>query len=227
MPTPSPAARDTAPRPGRPRPRTFPWPQIRYVAPVVLIALSCALWIALHANGGRGSTHTFFQSLALAEATLALLLRRRKPAGALAGILVVYLLFALDPLLLPAVLFALLTIAATRHHRTVAVTAAATVAALAAEPYVHGGTLSVAGYMLPRLAAAAAAVAAGLYLRAQHSRRAAVPPDSRPAREAGLGVTLYEARSRGAAGPAPHQAPTAPTGDRTSSTPTGHGPCPP
>ena len=227
MHAPSPAAGHAPPR-GWSHQRRVTWPQrMLFAAPVAAIAVCGALWIALHANGGRGSTHTFFQSLALAEATVALVLRRRKPAGAVAGILVVYLLFALDPLLLPAVLFALLTIAATRHHRTVAVTAAATVAALAAEPYIHGGTLSVAGYMLPRLAAAAAAVAAGLYLRAQHSRRAAVPPDSRPAREAGLGVTLYEARSRGAAGPAPHQAPTAPTGDRTSSTPTGHGPCPP
>jgi hypothetical protein len=218
---PGPAARATAPWFGRPRLRAFSWPKIRYMAPVVLTALSGALWIALHAKGGRGSTHTFFQSLALAEAALALMLRRRKPAGALAGILVVYLLFALDPLLLPAVLFALLTVAATRDHRAVGVTAAVTVAALAAEPYIHGGTVSFAGYMLPRLSAAGAVVAAGLYLRARHNRRAAVPPDSQPAREAGLAITLYEARSRWAAGPATHQAPTAPTGNRTSSTPTG------
>jgi hypothetical protein len=38
----------------------------------------------------------------------------RKPTGALAGILAAYLLLALDPLLLPGVLFALFTVAATR-----------------------------------------------------------------------------------------------------------------
>ncbi len=90
-------------------------------------------------------------------------------------------LFALDPLLLPAVLFALLTVAPTRGHRAAAVTAAVTVAALVAEPYIRGGTVSFAGYSLSRLAAAGAAVSAGLYLRARRNRRAAVPPDSRPA----------------------------------------------
>ena len=45
---------------------------------------------------------------------IALLLRAREPAGALAGVLSGYLAFDLDPLLLPAVLVALLTIAATR-----------------------------------------------------------------------------------------------------------------
>ena len=52
---------------------------------------------------------------------IALLLRAREPAAALAG----YLAFDLDPLLLPAVLVALLTIAATRGRRTAAVAAAA------------------------------------------------------------------------------------------------------
>ena len=36
---------------------------VLYVAPVAAIALYGALWIALHAGGGRGSTHTMFQSL--------------------------------------------------------------------------------------------------------------------------------------------------------------------
>jgi len=48
---------------------------------------------------------------------IALLLRGREPAGVLAG----YLAFGLDPLLLPAVLAALLTIAATHGRRTAAV----------------------------------------------------------------------------------------------------------
>ena len=138
-----------------------------FAAPVAAIAVYGALWIALHAKGGRGSPHTFFQSLALAETMLALLLRRREPTGAPAGILAVYLLFALDPLLLPAVLFALFTVAAVRDHRTTAIAAATTAAALAVMPYLRGDPVSFTGYSLPRLAAACAVVAAGAYLRAR------------------------------------------------------------
>jgi ABC-2 type transport system ATP-binding protein len=65
-------------------------------------------------RGGRSSAHTLWQSLALTETVIALLWRTRKPAAALAGILAGYLAFDLDPLLLPGVLFALLTVAATR-----------------------------------------------------------------------------------------------------------------
>jgi len=91
---------------------------------------------------------------------IALLLRAREPAAALAG----YLAFDLDPLLLPAVLVALLTIAATRGRRTAAVAAAATAAAIAAMPYLHGDPVSLPGYLVPRLTAAAIAAAAGTYL---------------------------------------------------------------
>ena len=56
-----------------------------HAAPVAVTALYGALWIALHAGGGRASAHTLWQSLALAETLLALLLRHRKPAGALAA----------------------------------------------------------------------------------------------------------------------------------------------
>jgi hypothetical protein len=136
-----------------------------FAAPVAAIAVYGALWIALHAGGGRGSTHTLWQCLALAETTLALLLRKRKPTVALTGILAVYLLFALDPLLLPAVLFALFTVAAVRDHRTTAIAGATTTAALAAMPYLHGDPVSFTWYSLPRLAAACCVVAAGTYLR--------------------------------------------------------------
>ena len=166
MPAPSPAAGHIPPRRGWSRQRRVTWPQrMLFAAPVAAIAVYGALWIALHAKGGRGSPHTFFQGLALAETTLALLLRKRKPAVALAGVLAAYLLFALDPLLLPAVLFALFTVAAARDHRTTAIAAATTTAALAAMPYLRGDPASFAGYSLPRLAAACAVVAAGTYLR--------------------------------------------------------------
>ena len=144
-----------------------------YTAPVVLIAVYGALWIALHARGGRGSTHTLFQSLALAESLFALLMRRRKPVGALVGIVAVYLVFSLDPLLLPAVVFALFTVAAERNQRTAAIAVAATAAATAAWPYIGGRAVSLAGHTLPRLAAFAIAVAAGMYLRERRNRRSA------------------------------------------------------
>ncbi len=165
MHTPSPAAGTAQPPRLRPRRRWFTWPQILHATPVAVTALYGALWIALHAGGGRASAHTLWQSLALAETLLALLLRHRKPAGALAGILAAYLLFALDPLLLPGVLFALCTVAATRHRTTLAL--AATAAAIAAMPYLHGDPASLPGYLLPRLAAAAIAAAAGAWLHAR------------------------------------------------------------
>jgi hypothetical protein len=137
---------------------------------VAVIAVYGALWIALHTGGGRQSAHTFFQSLALAECILALLLRRRKPVGALAGILAAYVLFSLDPLLLPAVLFAMFTVAAARDNRTIAAAATMTALALTTGPYIRGETVSFAGYSLPRLAAAGIAVAAGMYLRERRNR---------------------------------------------------------
>jgi hypothetical protein len=185
MHTPSPAAGNTPPRRARPRRRWLTWPPMRHAAPVAVIALYGAAWIAVHAGGGRGSPHTLWQSLALAETVLALLLRARKPAGALAGILAVYLLFDLDPLLLPAVLLALLTVA-DRRPRAAAVAAIATAAVTVATPYLHGDTVSFAGYSLPRLAAAGIAVAAGMCLRRRREiaglRSCTVHPAGEPER---------------------------------------------
>ncbi len=130
-------------------------------APVAVTAVYGAWWIAAHAGGGRASAHTLWQSLALAETLLALLLRDRKPATALVGILAAYLLLAPDPLLLPGVLVALCTVAATGRRTTMALAATATVAAITAMPYLHGDPVSLPGYLLPRLAAATIAAAAG------------------------------------------------------------------
>ena len=144
--------------------------RVLYLAPVVAIAVYGALWIALHAGGGRASTHTIWQSLTLAEITVALLLRGRKPAGALAGILAAYLIVDVPWLTLPPMLFALLTVAAVRGPRTVTVAAAATAAVITAGAYLQGGRGSFAGHTLLLLAAAGAAVAAGTYLRRTHPR---------------------------------------------------------
>ena len=178
--TPRLPAGNTATGDGVARGRSNTWPRmVLYAVPVVAIAVYGAVWIALHAGGGRGFTHTLFQSLALAETVVALSLRRRKPVGALAGIVAVYLVFALDPLLLPTVLFALLTVAMERDQRTAALAAAATAAATAACPYIGGRGGSFDGYVLPRLAAFGIAVAVGTYLRVRRDRRA-VNPAERP-----------------------------------------------
>src|SRR5690242_7077620 len=84
---------------------------VRAVGPVLPIAVFGAVWIALHATAGRGGTHTLFQVLALAEGTIALLLRGRNPVGALAGILVVYALADLDAIMILPVLLAVATVA--------------------------------------------------------------------------------------------------------------------
>jgi len=152
--------------------------RVLYLTPVVVMATYGAWWIAAHAGGGRAATHTLWQSLTLTEITVALLLRGRKPVGALAGILAAYLIFDLPWLTLPPMLFALLTVAEVRGPRTVTVAAAAAAAAIAAGPYLHGDRGSFAGSTLPLLAAAGAAVAIGTYLR--RARPRAVTADLGP-----------------------------------------------
>ena len=38
--------------------------RVLHVAPVALVALAGLIWIVLHAESGRGQTHTLFQILA-------------------------------------------------------------------------------------------------------------------------------------------------------------------
>jgi uncharacterized membrane protein len=124
-----------------------------------------ATWIAMHATGERGATHTVFQVLALGECGIALLLRWRKPVGALAGILVVYALVDLDTITILPVLLALLTVAELRGRRTVIAAAAATAIVVAVMPYLHGDAVSLGARTLPHLAAVALSVALGFWLR--------------------------------------------------------------
>jgi len=155
-----------------------PWAEL--VVPVVLIMALGATWITMHATGGRGATHTVFQILALCECGIALLLRKRKPVGALASILVVYALVDLDTITILPVLLALLTVAELRGRRTVIAAATATAVAVAVMPYLHGDAVSLGGRTLPHLAAVACSVALGLWLR----RRALRTVASRPSRTA-------------------------------------------
>lgn len=169
MPTPGARAGGTSGQGQRCQPRPFRFARtwVLQAAPIVAIALYGAQWITVHADSGRGSAHTLWQSLALAENVLALLLRRRKPIGALAGILAVYLLTDLEPLTLLPLLLALLTVAVVSDHLSARLATAATAVVIVAMPYIHGAEVSIPGYALSRLAAVGLTVAAGRYLRAR------------------------------------------------------------
>ena len=156
---------DTPPRLGR------SW--VHVVAPVIPIMVLGGVWIALHASGGRGSAHTFFQVLALCEAGIALLLRHRKPVGALAGILAAYALVDLDMIMILPVLLALVTVADLRGRRPATVAAFATGAVVIAMPYMHGDFIGPFSYVALHLTGVALSVAVGRYLR---SRRLSKQP---------------------------------------------------
>jgi hypothetical protein len=126
------------------------------------------LWIAVHAHLARGFTHPLFQSLALAENVVALLLRRRKPIGALAGILVVYMLVDVEPTTLLPVLFALFTVTAASTPRGAAWAIAATTLLVMTRPFIHGDSIDLAQYSLVHLFAVGLTAAAGLYWQIRH-----------------------------------------------------------
>jgi hypothetical protein len=162
--------------------------RVLYVAPVALVAAVGMAWIVFHASSGRGQAHTLFQILALTENVIALLLRRRKPVGALASILLVYLLVDLEPVTGLPVLLALLTVAMAGSRRAVALSTAATAVIVVSMPYLHGDhTTMVAGLL--RAAAVGCAVAVGSYLRARPKKDR---PDehSRPVRLAHPGTHI-------------------------------------
>ncbi len=144
--------------------------RVLYLTPVALVAVAGLARIVFRAPSGRGQAHTLFQILALAENVTALLLRHRKPAGALASILAVYLLVDLETVTGLPVLLALLTLAMVGSRRAVALGAAATTVVVVSMPYLHGDRTTLAAG-LARAAAAAATVAMGSYLRARRDKR--------------------------------------------------------
>jgi hypothetical protein len=125
-----------------------------------------AAWIVLHARPGRAGTHTLFQAVALAECTIALLLRGRKPLGALASILIMYAVTGLDTLLIVPVLFAVATVADRRERRTAAVAALITASVVVAMPLLQGDKGSIMTGTLPYLAAVILAGGLGAWVRA-------------------------------------------------------------
>jgi hypothetical protein len=143
------------------------WNRVLYLAPVVIVALWGASWIAIHAHLARGFVHPLFQSLAVIEATVALLLRRRKPVGALVGILAVYTLVDLDPTTLLPVLVALFTVAAVSARRIAVWAIVATALLVIATPFIHQDAINLLEYVVLRLAAIGLVAAAGLYWRSR------------------------------------------------------------
>jgi len=138
---------------------------VRAVAPVVPVALFGAVWIVAHATAGRAGAHTLFQALALAEGTIALLLRSRKPVGTLAGIVAVYALADLDTIMILPVLLAVATVADRRGPRTTAAATLLTATVVAAMPLLLGDPVSVLTGTLPHLAAVILAAGLGAWVR--------------------------------------------------------------
>ena len=148
------------------RHRRFSARWVRAAGPVLPVALFGAAWIVLHATAGRAGTHTLFQVLALAEGTTALLLRGRKPIGALAGVLAVYALADLDTIMILPVLLAVANVADRRGRRTAAVATLITASVVAAMPFLHGDKVSIVTGTLPHLGAVIAAAGLGAWARA-------------------------------------------------------------
>jgi hypothetical protein len=140
---------------------------------VLPIAAFGAAWIALHAEAGRAGTHTLFQILALAECTVALLLRGRKPLGALAGILLAYVLTDLDTIMILPVLLAVATVADQCGRRFSAAATLFTATAVAVTPFLHGDQAGVLAGVLARLTAVILAAGVGAWVRAH--RHPAIP----------------------------------------------------
>jgi hypothetical protein len=141
------------------------WNRVFYLAPVVVALVWGATWITIHAPEARGITHPLFQSLALVETVTALLLRRRKPVGALASILAVYMLVDLEPTTLLPVLIALFTVAEVSARRIAVWAIVATALLVMAMPYIHKDAIDLAQYSVAHLTMIALAAAAGLCWR--------------------------------------------------------------
>ncbi len=148
------------------------WNRVLYLAPVVGASLWGVWWIAAHAYLARGFVHPLFQSLALAENVTGLLLRRRKPVGALAGILVVYVLVALDPTTFLPVLIALFSVMGVSGRRVTVWAIMATALLVMATPFIHKESIDLLEYAIVHLTAIGLVAAAGRYWR---SRQMLIP----------------------------------------------------
>lgn len=143
------------------------WNRVSYLAPVAFVLLYGASWIAIHAHEARGYIHPLFQSLALLENVIALLLRRRKPIGALAGILAVYTLVDLEPTTLLPVLLSLFTVSASSTRWVTVWAIVATTLLVMATPFIHKDSIDLLAYSFLHLTAIGLVAAAGLHWRSR------------------------------------------------------------
>lgn len=143
------------------------WSRVCYLAPVVFVLLFGGSWIAIHAHLARGYAHPLFQSLALLENVIALLLRRRKPIGALAGILVVYVFVDLEATTLLPVLLSLFTVTAASTRWVTVWAIVATTFLVMATPFIHKDAIDLLVYSFLHLTAIGLVAATGLYWRAR------------------------------------------------------------
>ncbi len=148
------------------------WNRVLYLAPVVGALLWGVWWIAAHAYLARGFVHPLFQCLTLVENVTALFLRRRKPVGALAGILIVYVLVALDPITFLPVLIALFSVTVIGELRVSAWAILATTLLVMATPFIHNESIDLLEFATVHLVAIGLVAAAGLYWR---SRQMLIP----------------------------------------------------
>ena len=128
------------------------------LAPAGVVAAAGSIAIALDTGQGTRSTHLFWLTLVLVETTVALLLRRRHPGAALAGIVVAYLVVDAPAVTTAPLLLALLTVATISGPRRTALAALTSAGAVIATPIVHGGS----GGLVSLLTAVAVLAAAAL-----------------------------------------------------------------
>lgn len=120
------------------------------VAPVAVVAVVGALTIAFWTPSGdhRGS-HPFFLAAVLAENVVALLMRRRHPIAAFAGVVGAYVLFDALPISLLPIALAIVTVSALRSRRSARIATASAAIAFVAVPVIHGDPFDAAHVLLP------------------------------------------------------------------------------
>jgi hypothetical protein len=145
-----------------PSPRRRVTVLVQDVLPVALIVVVGILAIILGNGGGPRGSHVYWLSVVLAESALALLMRRRHPVGAFAGVTGAYVLFdALAVSLLP-ILLATATVARGAMRRRASVAGSIAALAVVVAPILHRDPFDVF-QVLPALLAIALAVLAGRY----------------------------------------------------------------
>jgi hypothetical protein len=134
------------------------------VAPVVAVVVVGALLIAFDSGAGLRGAHKIWLSIVLAESAVALLIRRRHPVGALAGVLATFVLFDAPAVSLLPLLVAFFTVVSSHRRRTGVAAAAVCVAAVVATALLHDGGFNVGHQGLGPLTALALAYLTGLRL---------------------------------------------------------------